>query len=81
MNCALLFSQYWVCLAEKMDREHSEELLHVINRNAERLQRLVEEILNVSKIESQSLRLKIQKFNLNDLIMSVISGLMGHGHK
>jgi len=62
-----------VLLSEKMDRERTEVLLLTITRNAERLQRLVEDILDVSKIESQSLRLKMQKFNLTALILSIIS--------
>lgn len=62
-----------VLLSEKMDRERTEDLLLVITRNAERLQRLVEDILDVSKIDSQSLHLKMQKFNLNALILSILS--------
>ena len=61
-----------VLLSEKKGGEHS-ELLRVINRNAERLQQLIEDILDVTKIESRSLHLKTQKFNLNDLILSVVS--------
>jgi two-component system, OmpR family, sensor histidine kinase VicK len=61
-----------VLLSEKKGGERS-ELLIVINRNAERLQQLIEDILDVTKIESQSLHLKKQRFNLNDLILSVIS--------
>jgi signal transduction histidine kinase len=61
-----------VLIAEKKGGKHS-ELLLVINRNAERLQQLIEDILDVTKIESQSLRLRIQKFDLNQLISSVIS--------
>ncbi|MGC1133036.1 MAG: HAMP domain-containing sensor histidine kinase [Nitrososphaeraceae archaeon] len=61
-----------VLLSEKKGGEHS-ELLRVINRNAERLQQLIEDILDVTKIESRSLHLKTQKFNLNGLILSVVS--------
>jgi two-component system sensor histidine kinase VicK len=59
-------------LSEKKSDEQS-EMLNVINRNAERLQQLIEDILDVTKIESQSLHLKTQKFSLNGLISSVIS--------
>lgn len=41
-----------------MDRAAVEELLDVITRNAKRLQRLADDILDVTKIESQSLELK-----------------------
>ena len=44
-----------------------------IARNAKRLQRLTEDILDVTKIESQSLQLQKEKFNLNEVIMSVLA--------
>jgi signal transduction histidine kinase len=62
-----------VLLSEKRDREYSDELLHVINRNAERLQHLIEDILDVTKIEGQSLRLKKERVTLNDLVVNAIS--------
>lgn len=62
-----------VLLSQKLDRVHVEDLLLVIARNAERLQRLVEDILDVSRIEGQSLHLRKQEFNLTALMISVIS--------
>jgi signal transduction histidine kinase len=53
------------------DTEQS-ELLDVINRNAKRLHRLAENILDVSRIESKSLKLKKEWLNLNDIISSVV---------
>src|SRR5205085_3372555 len=44
------------------------ELLDVTIRNAKRLQRLSEDILDVTRIESQLLCLKEERFNLNDVI-------------
>src|SRR5215212_1737760 len=44
------------------------EYMDVIIRNAKRLQRLTENILDVTKIESQSLKLDKERFNLNDII-------------
>ena len=48
------------------------EKLEVIIRNASRLQRLTEDILDVTKIESQALKLKLESINLNDLILNII---------
>jgi len=48
------------------------QLLEAITRNAKRLQQLTEDILDVSKIETQSLKLKKEQFNLNDVISNFI---------
>jgi two-component system, OmpR family, sensor histidine kinase VicK len=48
------------------------QLLDAIIRNAKRLQQLTEDILVVSKIESQSLNLHKQQFNINDIISNVV---------
>ncbi len=59
----------------KIKNEYIElgQLLAVISRNAKRLQRLTEDILDVTKIESQSLTLNIQTFKLNDTIMNALA--------
>jgi two-component system, OmpR family, sensor histidine kinase VicK len=57
---------------KKEDMEAS-QLLDVISRNAKRLQRLTEDILDVTKIESQSLKLNKQYLNLKDIIMNVLA--------
>ena len=48
------------------------ELLDIVTRNAKRLKRLSENLLDVTKIESQSLMLKKEKLNLNVLISEVL---------
>jgi signal transduction histidine kinase len=48
------------------------EMLDVIIRNAKRLQRLTENILDVTKIESQSLVMKMETFDLCDIIINAI---------
>lgn len=53
------------------------EKLEVIIRNASRLQRLTEDILDVTKIESQALKLRLEKANLNDLISDIIGDYTG----
>jgi len=52
------------------------KLLEVVNRNAKRLHRLTEDILDVTKIESQSLNLKKEQFNLNEVITNAIEDTM-----
>lgn len=49
-----------------------QESLDVIIRNAERLQRLAENILDASRIESQRLTLRKVRFELNDLLFSIV---------
>jgi two-component system sensor histidine kinase VicK len=57
------------------------ELLEAIVRNAKRLQRLTDDILDVTKIESKSLNLNKEKFNLNDVIFNVTKDLSNHNEK
>jgi signal transduction histidine kinase len=52
--------------------ERREEMLEAIARNATRLQRLTNDILDVTRIETQSLKLNIERVNLNELISDVI---------
>jgi len=54
------------------ETENHNEMLNVIARNAKKLQRLSEDILDVAKIENSYLKLKKEKFDLNELILSVI---------
>jgi signal transduction histidine kinase len=57
------------------------ELLDVIVRNAKRLQRLTEDILDVTKIESHSLNLKKERFDLTELISNTIQDATGQSEK
>jgi signal transduction histidine kinase len=52
------------------------EYIDVIIRNAKRLERLAENILDVTKIESQSLKLNKERFNLNDVITNTIDDII-----
>lgn len=62
---------------------HGEErgYMDVIIRNAKRLHRLTEDILDVTKIESQSLRFKNERLNLTEVIMNVLSEYEGQVKK
>ena len=56
------------------------EYVDVIVRNAKRLHRLTEEILDVTKIESQSLKLKKEEVNLKDVIETCINDEIVNKH-
>jgi signal transduction histidine kinase len=56
----------------KVKDEENRELLEIIMRNANRLKRLTNNLLDVTKIDSQSLALEKEKLNLNDLILEVL---------
>lgn len=56
-----------------------QESLDVIIRNAERLQRLAENILDASRIESQRLTLRKVRFELNDLLFSIVQNYYKEG--
>jgi signal transduction histidine kinase/CheY-like chemotaxis protein len=62
-----------ILLCKKGSEEQEKELLNVIIRNAKRLRKLTENILDVTKIESQSLTVNKQHCRLNDLITNVLA--------
>ena len=52
--------------------ERKDELIDIIQRNAKRLQTLIANILDVTRIESQTLILNKERFNVRDVISSLI---------
>jgi signal transduction histidine kinase len=50
-----------------------QELMEITTRNAKRLQRLSNDILDVTKIEGKSLGLNKEDFNLNDVVRNAIN--------
>jgi two-component system sensor histidine kinase VicK len=52
-----------------------DEMMRAIERNAVRLQTLTNRILDVSRIESQTLKLNKEKFNINEKIRSVVDDI------
>jgi signal transduction histidine kinase len=59
-------------LSSKIKDSKQYELMDIISRNAKRLQRLAEDILDVSRIEGRNLSLNKELFNINDVIRNVI---------
>jgi two-component system, OmpR family, sensor histidine kinase VicK len=55
-----------------VSNQQMDDSLEMIHRNAQRLKRLAEDILDVTKIETQSLILNKERLNLNDVVKSAI---------
>jgi len=60
-------------LYSKIKDVEQSELLEVVIRNAKRLQRLTEDILDLARIETKSLTLRKRRFNLKRLIVNTIA--------
>jgi signal transduction histidine kinase len=63
---------------EIKDNSHQKELLDIVISNAKRLKKLSEDILDVTKIESHSLKLNKESFDINALIVSIIDDYVRH---
>ena len=59
-------------LHSRIRNYENKEILDVIIRNAKRLQHLTEDLLDVTRIDSKTLKLKKEKFILTDLISGII---------
>src|SRR5919108_2495886 len=66
----LAFSQLLQTHSERRD-----EMINAIERNAVRLKSLTDSILDISRIESQTLKLNKEKFNINKKIRDAIDDL------
>jgi two-component system, OmpR family, sensor histidine kinase VicK len=60
-------------LRSRIKDNQQQQLLDTILRNAQRLQRLTQDILDVNRIESKSLDLNKELFNLNEMISNTIA--------
>ena len=59
-------------VSSKIKDTEQRELLDAVTRNAKRLQRLVDDIIDVTKIEGRSLKLNKEELDLNHLITNII---------
>jgi two-component system sensor histidine kinase VicK len=63
-------------LRSRINDSKQHELLDIVIRNAKRLNRLSDEILDVTKLESRTLDIKKEQFNLNDVILNAIDDIV-----
>ena len=57
--------------------EEKDEIIEIIQRNAKRLQTLTENILDLTRIESQTFQLEKERFNIYELLSDVIKDFTG----
>ena len=65
----------------KKHPEKRDDMMQAISRNAVRLQRLTNDILDVTRIDSNTLNLHKELFNLDDVIANVIQDHLGYIEK
>ena len=73
----LLFSNVKGQHYKREQEEQQKEMLEmskIILRNANRLHQLTEDVLDATRIESHTLKLRKERFDLNDAILSVVEG-------
>jgi signal transduction histidine kinase len=58
--------------AKGQQQQQQKEMLEIILRNANRLHQLTEDILDVTRIESHTLQIRKERFNLNDVIVDIV---------
>ena len=59
-------------------KEKEREMLDIIVRNAKRLQRLTEDILDVTRIEGKAFKVRKEQFNLNEMLRNAIYDFQNH---
>jgi signal transduction histidine kinase len=58
--------------SKPIDEKEYHDIIKIINRNAKKLIQLTNDILDVTKIETNNLNLQKELFNLNDLVSDII---------
>jgi signal transduction histidine kinase len=61
-----------ILVKEKPDENEFQNILKIIDRNAKKLFQLTNDILDVTKIETNNLTLDKESFNLNNLISDIV---------
>jgi two-component system sensor histidine kinase VicK len=73
LSDVLLKSEFILINSKSENNEiNPREMVEIIARNARRLQRLTEDILDITKIEGKTLKLNKQSFNLSKMIREIV---------
>lgn len=64
-----------ILIKPKMPGERRNKLLHIINNESDRLSRLINDVLDLTKIEAGKLSWHIVKLSIDDIIETSVSGI------
>jgi signal transduction histidine kinase len=76
MQPILGLSEELLTMKGKIEKYH--HIIRAISRNARRLQRLTDDVLDITRIESGSLTLIMQSLNLRDLVSNTVADYRNH---
>jgi two-component system sensor histidine kinase VicK len=76
MQPILGLSEELLTMKGKIEKYH--HIISAISRNARRLQRLTDDVLDITRIESGSLMLIMQSLNLKDLVSDTVADYRNH---
>jgi two-component system, OmpR family, sensor histidine kinase VicK len=65
-------------LSSRLDDDKNREIISVISRNAKRLHKLSENILDITRIESNNLKISKERFNFDELISTIVRDYQKH---
>jgi signal transduction histidine kinase len=65
-------------LSSRLDDDRNREIISVISRNAKRLHKLAENILDVTRIESNNLKINKEHLNFDELISTIVRDYRKH---
>jgi two-component system sensor histidine kinase VicK len=65
-------------LSSRLDDDKNREIISVISRNAKRLHKLAENILDVTRIESNNLNISKEQFNFDEVISTIVRDYRKH---
>jgi two-component system phosphate regulon sensor histidine kinase PhoR len=70
------------CQAElRRDVEATERFIQIIDRNAERLRKLVDDLLELTRVESAEFKLNLEPLSIEPLVQSVLQLFQDHAEK
>lgn len=72
LNITMTYLEYVLEDKDEPLSENQREMLEIAYKNSERLQKLIDELLDISTIESKKMKLNLERINVKDFINSLV---------